>query len=435
MQVAKSLMFKVSKKINMHKFLAIRDFVNICQSIARIYSSYILENKLHEKLIDSITAKDLKNILHEKFYRQIKESFDVSSQTVQEIRDVVVEVYNSWAKLYKQFLDKKIDSEPSLPKVERFTVRMNYPRVVSIFEHGKEFPFFFKVKLNGTDKRYAIPVECGEHQRKMLRDALNGKYKIGAVQLIERDGWYYFIVPIKKEVVIEEKENVVGVDIGLRYQAVITVLHRDGKISDVEFIKYRRLLDKIRYLWKRIDWLESQLPEGQRSSKQIRRLWRKIRRINNWIAHNISKRIVEVAKENNAMIGIEDLKHLRPRKGKIRKDMNRKLANWVHGKIRKYVIYKASWNGIPVRLVDARDTSKRCHICGAVGYRKGVIFSCREHSYTSNADFNASVNIGIRAMFPNVWGIVNMPAPSRCKAPCVSWGSLQSTPPHSLHHL
>jgi len=422
MQVAKSLTFKVSKKINMRKFLAIRDFVNTYQSIARIYASYILENRLHEKLISDMTAKDLKNILHEKFYKQIKDTFNVSSQTIQEIRDVVVEVYNSWAKLYKQFLGGKLKKEPSLPKVDKFTIRLNYPRVVSIFEHGKEFPFFFKVKLNGTDKRYAIPVECGEYQRRMLKDALNGKYKLGAVQLVERDGWYYFVVPIKKDVVVEKRDTVVGVDIGLRYLAVITVLHRDGKISDVEFLKYRKLLDKVRYLWRRIDYLKSNLPEGQRSSKQIRRLWRKIRRINDWIAHNVSKRIVEIAKENNAMIAMEDLRWSRPKRGRMRKDMNRRLANWVHGRIAKYTLYKANWEGIYVKFVNVRDTSKRCHICGAVGYRKGAIFSCREHSYTSNADFNASVNIGIRAMFPNVWGIVNMPAPSGCKAPCVSEG-------------
>ena len=420
MQVAKSITFKVSKKVNMRKFLAIRDFVNTYQSIARIYSSYILENGFHEKLVDDITSKDLKNILHERFYRQIKNTFDISSQTIQEIRDVVVEAYNSWAKLYKEFLDGTIEKEPSIPKVEQFTIRMNYPRVVSIFEKGKEFPFFFKVKLNGTDKRYAIPVECGEYQRKLLKDALNGKYKIGAVQLVERDGWYYFVVPIKREVTItQNKDTVVGVDIGLRYQAVITVLHKNGKISDIEFLKYRKLLDKIRHLWKRIDYLKSILPEGQRSSKQIRRLWIKIRRINDWIAHNVSKRIVEVAKENNSMIAMEDLRHLRPRKKRMRRDMNRKLANWVHGRIAKYTLYKANWEGIYVKFINARDTSKRCHICGAVGYRKGAIFSCQHHSYTSNADFNASVNIGIRAMFPNVWGIVNMPTPSRCKAPCM----------------
>ena len=139
MQVAKSVTMKVSEKINRDKFISLMNFFNTYQTIARLYYSYILENSLEEKLISGeITAKDLKNILHQKLYRQIRESFDTGSQTVQEIRDVVVESINSYAQLVKE------GRKASLPRVEEFTVRLNYPRVVSIFEHGKEFDFFFK---------------------------------------------------------------------------------------------------------------------------------------------------------------------------------------------------------------------------------------------------------------------------------------------------
>jgi len=97
-------------------------------------------------------------------------------------------------------------------------------------------------------------------------------------------------------------------------------------------------MHKIRMLWHRIDELKSMLPEGQRTSKRIRRLWKRIRRINNWIAHNISKRIVEIAKENNAMIAMENLKGLHPVKGKNSRKLNRRIGNWVRGKIVKYTI-------------------------------------------------------------------------------------------------
>ena len=154
MRVAKSVTVKVSGRINRDKFLSLMIF-NTYQIIARIYYSYILENSLEENLCSGeMTAKDLKNLLHKKLYRQIRESFDIGSQTVQEIRDVVVESINSYAQLVKK------GRKASLPKIEEFTVRLNYPRVVSIFEHGKEFDFF-KVKVNG-DKRIVIPIECGE---------------------------------------------------------------------------------------------------------------------------------------------------------------------------------------------------------------------------------------------------------------------------------
>ena len=404
MQVAKSITVKVSKKINRDKFLFLRNFFNTYQAIARLYYSYILENSLEEKLISGeITSKDLKNILHQKLYKQIRESFDVGSQTVQEIRDTVGGVINSYAQLIGK------GEKASLPKVEEFTVRLNHPRVVSVFEHGKEFDFFFKVKVNG-DKRVVIPIECGEMQKQLLEDALNGKYKIGAFQLVKRDGWFYFVIPIKKEVKIKQKyDGVVGVDLGLRYNAVITLLHKNGKITKVEFLKYRKLMHKIRELWHRIDELKSMLPKGQRTSKRIQRLWKKIRRINDWIAHNVSKRIVEVAKENNAMIAMENLKRLFPVKGKNSRKNNRRIGNWVRGRVVKYTIYKARWEGIRVKLVNPKNTSRICHLCGAEGFRKEAIFVCKHCKRTYNADFNASVNIGIRATLPNAKGCVNHP--------------------------
>ena len=404
MQVAKSITVKVSKRINRDKFLSLRNFFNLYQTIARLYYSYILENSLEEKLISGeITSQDLKNILHQKLYRQIRESFDVGSQTAQEIRDVVVEAINSYAQLVRK--GKKV----SLPKVEEFTVRLNYPRVVSVFEHGKEFDFFFKVKVNG-DKRIAIPIECGEIQKQLLRDVLNGKYKIGAFQLVKRDNWFYFVIPIKKEVEIRQKyDGVLGVDLGLRYNAVITLLHKNGKITEVEFLKYRKLMHKIRELWHRIDELKSMLPKGQRTSKRIRKLWKKIRRINDWIAHNVGKRIVEVAKENNSMIAMENLKRLYPIKGKNSRKNNRRISNWVRGKVIKYTIYKARWEGIRVKLVSAKNTSKTCHLCGSQGLRTNATFFCEHCKHTYNADFNASVNIGIRATLPDAKGCVNHP--------------------------
>jgi len=403
MRVAKSITVNVSEKVNKDKFLSLRNFFNTYQSIARIYYSYILENSLEEKLISGeITSKDLKNILHKKLYRQIRESFDIASQTVQEIRDVVVESINSYAQLVRK------GKKASLPKIEEFTVRLNYPRVVSVFEHGKEFDFFFKVKVNGN-KRIAVPIECGEMQKQLLKDALNGKYKIGAFQLVRRDEWFYFVIPIKKEVEIrQEYDGIVGVDLGLRYNAVITLLY-NGKITYVEFLKYRKLMHKIRMLWHHIDELKSMLPEGQRTSKRIQRMWKRIRRINNWIAHNISKRIVEIAEENNAMIALENLKGLRPVKGKNSKKNNRRIGNWVRGKIVKYTIYKANWERIKVKLVNAKNTSKKCHLCGSQGLRAGANFFYEHCKRTYNADFNASVNIGIRATLPNAKRCVNHP--------------------------
>ena len=168
-------------------------------------------------------------------------------------------------------------------------------------------------------------------------------------------------------------------------------------------------MHKIRMLWHRIDELKSMLPEGQRTSN--RRLWKRIRKINDWIAHNISKRIVEIAKESNSMIAMENLKGLYPVKGKNSRKNNRMIGNWVRGRVIKYTIYKAKWEGIRVKLVSPRNTSKTCHLCGSQCLRTDATFSCEHCKHTYNADFNASANIGIgiRATLPDARGCVNHP--------------------------
>lgn len=420
MRVTKSVTVKVSPRTNKTKMELLKQFYEKCQEVAQLYASYILENNLHKALIYDITSTELKKSLHQKLYNRIREKYDIGSQTVQEIRDVVVEAFNSWAKLYKKWFEGKIDNEPSVPKIEHYTIRMNVPRVCSIFEHGKEFPFFFKVKVNS--RRVAFPVECGEYQCRLIKEALSGRYKLGAVQLVMRNGWFYFVVTVKKEVELNRSENVVGVDVGLRYQAVLVVMLEDGTITDVEFVKYRELLDKIRHYWKKIDSLKSMLPEGQKTSKQIKRFWGKIRRINDWIAHNVSKRIVEKAKEYNAMIAIEDLSNFRPKKGEKSRKLNRQLSNWIHGRINEYVLYKAHWEGIYVKVVPPNKTSRKCHVCGAEGFRRGATFKCSAHPYTINADFNAACNIAARAKSPRSWGRVNRPVGQAHKAPSVRAG-------------
>ncbi len=134
----------------------------------------------------------------------------------------------------------------------------------------------------------------------------------------------------------------------------------------------------------------------------------------------MSKKIVEKAKKYNAMIAIEDLGSFRPKKG-CRK-LNRLLSNWIHGRILEYVKYKAYWEGIYVKVVKPNKTSKKCHVCGAEGFRRGAIFKCSEHSYVVNADFNAACNIAARAKFPRSWGRVNRPVGIAHKAPSVRAG-------------
>jgi putative transposase len=69
--------------------------------------------------------------------------------------------------------------------------------------------------------------------------------------------------------------------------------------------------------------------------------------------------------------------------------------------------YKARRAGLPVVLVDPRDTSRTCSACGFCDPRNRKSqsrFQCSECGFESNADLNAASNIAFKAR-----GVVTRP--------------------------
>ncbi len=68
--------------------------------------------------------------------------------------------------------------------------------------------------------------------------------------------------------------------------------------------------------------------------------------------------------------------------------------------MKRFIEYKAEWEGIRVIEVDERDTSKTCNKCGSqntkrIGQGK---FVCRDCGLEDNADKNGASNIAKRAL-------------------------------------
>jgi len=85
------------------------------------------------------------------------------------------------------------------------------------------------------------------------------------------------------------------------------------------------------------------------------------------LLHNVSRRIVDEAKTRRYGIVMEKLTGIRRlyRKGNRQSRNYRAMMNsWSYGELQRQVEYKARWEGVKVVYVPARDTSKRCSICG-----------------------------------------------------------------------
>ena len=115
--------------------------------------------------------------------------------------------------------------------------------------------------------------------------------------------------------------------------------------------------------------------------------------------HRISKELVAVAKGTKRAIAMEDLRGIRSRVT-VRHGQRGRHGKWAFDQLRAFIEYKARLAGVPVLMVDPRDTSRRCSECGHTEKLNRVsqlLFRCRSCGHVEDADLNAAENIRWRA--------------------------------------
>lgn len=165
-------------------------------------------------------------------------------------------------------------------------------------------------------------------------------------------------ISVRKETSEIKSENVIGIDRNLRN---ITI----GNNSGITMYKTNKILSikentsHVISSFKRFDVRVKRHFQKRLGNRRSRRIQRYL--------HIISKDIVKKAVESKSMIVLEDLKGIRKlyKKGNGQGNRyRRKLNSWSFYELQRQIQYKASWEGIPVRFVDPKRTSKLCPICG-----------------------------------------------------------------------
>lgn len=236
--------------------------------------------------------------------------------------------------------------------------------------------------VGGRIKR--LPFVCGENQRKLLA------LPRGEADLILRDRKWYLNVTVE---VPEEKEYAatgwLGVDMGV----VNIASTSDGEnYAGAHLNNLRERNSRLRARLQR---------KGTKSSRKLlNKRRRKESRMACHVNHRISKQIVEKAERTGKGIAIEELDGIRSR---IRapRSQRRRLHSWAFADLRAKLEYKARRAGVPVMLVDPRNTSRRCPECDHVDKRNRRTrdrFLCVSCGHSGPADTIASVNIGRAAI-------------------------------------
>ncbi|MEM0161635.1 MAG: transposase, partial [Thermoproteota archaeon] len=107
--------------------------------------------------------------------------------------------------------------------------------------------------------------------------------------------------------------------------------------------------------------------------------------------------IARELKEKNCGAILENLKGIKRRILNDSKDMNRKLSKWNARTFQFMLEYKLLWNGLSVKYVNPKNSSKTCPLCsGSMASYEGRIMKCEKCGLAMDRDIVAVLNLQMR---------------------------------------
>lgn len=300
--------------------------------------------------------------LQNKHYRALREKFSLSAQ-------MAVRVISKVCDAYKRDKAKRPTFDPrgAVPYDQRIL----------------SFKALDRVSILTLDGRVLVPYVAGAYHRARL-DGVRGQ-----ADLVLRGGkWYLYVTVDVPEGSPVDPEGTLGVDLGIRNLATDSDGERHSGAA-VEAVRQRIAAHKAA--------LQSR---GTKSAKRrLKKIAGKEARFRADVNHGISKRIVRKAKDTGRQIALEDLKGIRDRVT-VRHAQRAMHHGWAFFQMRAFIAYKAALAGVPVVLVDPRNTSRACPACGHCDKKNRKSqseFLCLACGFADHADHVGAVNVAKRA--------------------------------------
>jgi putative transposase len=271
-----------------------------------------------------------------------------------------------------------------------------------------------RVSLNTLAGRITCQLVLGERQLVMLRDP---EWEMGGADLVWRRGVYYLHVTQSREVPVPSPApvppvgGVLGVDLGI----VNLATDSEGQ----HFTGVQVHVVRARYHLRRQRLQQC----GSRNAKRrIRRTGQREARFQKDVNYCISKQLVQKAVVARKALALEDLTGIQERaRTTVRRAHRYERHSWAFFQMRQYITYKAAWAGIPVVLVDPKNTSRTCPrygYCSKDNRKSQAVFACTNPqapcAFTGHADHVGASNVAARAaaQLQNQWAAVNQPMAS-----------------------
>jgi len=341
--------------------------------------------------------------LQEGTYREIRTRYKIPAQMACSIPRQVGATYKAlWTKVKLNAALRKAGKAK-----KRYRGLDTAPKYVSPtldYQLGRDYSFKteHKVSILTLDGCMIVPYAgCGTHV-----DLLHHGAHIGAAKL-----WYdkprkqfYLLVSLVVEVADptpETHQQVVGIDVGQRYLAVVATPDNDTLFYSGKAIRAKA--DHYDRLRKRL-----QKKGTHSATRRLVVISGRERRLKQDCNHLISRRIVD--EHPQSIFGLEQLTGIRERtkrrKGKTaskkQRRANRHASKWAFAELHSYIAYKAALGGSMAIKVDAHYTSQACPKCGYTSKEnrldKGLLFVCHSCHYTLHADLVGARNVTLRTL-------------------------------------
>ncbi|WP_224450365.1 zinc ribbon domain-containing protein [Haloprofundus salilacus] len=194
------------------------------------------------------------------------------------------------------------------------------------------------------------------------------------------DDYYEISLPV--EVEHHEKPDdvttILAIDGGLRKDATAVVVNEEGEQLSVPYFIQNTERDKMKYLARERNQLNSKLAylrrEGRDHLDSFRQVQAEYERVNNKIRHKREQLVHDVANQVLALALVydvgaivhEDLRSLSPPRGEGQ--LSWELSSWARREIISKIEYRADIAGLHVRRVYPGNTSRSCPRCGSTGH-------------------------------------------------------------------
>lgn len=343
----------------------------------KLFDTLKINNEIATWLSDQIKFRDIKTTnpikIQKIFYQEIRNTFSLSSMmTCLLIRRVCGNIKNNKKVCHKY----KARSSISYNKdVLSWNIENN------------------TISILTKEKREKISFIVADYQKKFS----TAKKKESDL-VFKNNKWYlYTTIEIREEEQIIANDFL-GVDLGLKNIAI----NNDGEIYCGDKIdKCRKYYNNFR---KSLQKKASDLVEKKKRPKNIRRKLKKKSgkeaRFRKDVNHQISKKLVVLAKGTGRGIALEKLCGIR-NQIRLYKQQRNKFHSWSFGQMQEFIEYKAQILGIPIEYVRPEYTSQTCFLCKHTEKENRVSqaeFLCKKCGNKDHADINAAKNISYQGL-------------------------------------